>query len=298
MVKIAGRDVVTSDVGVVAGGLVVLISSFLPWMGIDWFYYRGSIHMGWASGPLAVVAIVLSFAAVGLAAARIITNLRLPAIGPVGPALLTVILGAVATLFILIRLVTVHPWDSRFGLYFGLVGAAALTGFSVVGLLASGEQIPGRGPVTGTPPWGQRPPYGQPYGQPYGHPGAAPAPYGQQPATPYPQPPATGYPQPPATGYGQPAPAPGYGQPTPAPGYGQPTPAPGYGQPTAPPAPGVGQPTPAPGSGQPPAPYGPPIHGQPPGTPAPGYGQAPPPGHDPAQQQPPQAGAPYGEQPS
>ncbi|MDT3438484.1 MULTISPECIES: hypothetical protein [unclassified Pseudofrankia] len=269
MVKIAGRDVVTSDVGVVAGGLVVLISSFLPWMGIDWFYYRGSIHMGWASGPLAVFAIVLSFAAAGLVAARMVANLRLPAIGPVGPALLTVILGAIATLFILIRLVTVHPWDSRFGLYFGLIGAAALTGFSVVGLLASGEQIPGRGPVTGAP-WEQRPPYGQPYGRPYGHPGAAPAPYGPQPAAPYPQPPATGY-----------------GQPTPAPGYGQPTPIP------------TATPTPAPGYGQPPAPYGQPSpYGQPPQTPAPGYGQAPAPGYDPGRQQPPQAGAPYGQQPS
>ena len=288
MVKIAGREAAASDVGAVAGGLVVLISSFLPWMGVDWYYYRGINHMGWSSGPLAVFAILLALAGAGLVAARVFGNIRLPAIGPVGPALLNVILGAVATLFILIRLVTVDPYDSRFGLYFALIGAAVLAGFSVLGLLTSGEQPPGRG--AGGSPWGPRPPYGpqpyggQPYGQPYGYPAAAP-----QPTTS-----AGGYGQPtPAPGYGQPTPAPGYGQPTPAPGYGQPAPAPapppapGYGQPTPAPAPGYGQPapTPAPGYGQPAAPgYGqtPPGYGQPP---APGPGTPPP-------------GTPYGQQPS
>jgi len=283
MVKIAGRDVATSDIGTVAGGLVVLISSFLPWMGIDWYYYRGNNHLGWSSGALAVIAILLVIATAGLAVARVFAGERVPAFGPVGPALLNVIAGAVATLFILIRLVTVNPYDSRFGLYFGLIGAAAVTGFSIAGLLSNGEQGPGRRPSGPKGPWGQPPgpagpggPWGQqppPYGQPYGHQGVTP--------------------------YGQPTPAPGYGQqpqPTPAPGYGQqpqPTPAPGYGQ--------QPQPTPAP-YGQP-TPYGQPPPATPPATP-PGYGQGPSPygqaatpGYE-STAQPPQAGTPYGQPPS
>ncbi|MBL7499181.1 hypothetical protein I6A84_39740 [Frankia sp. CNm7] len=285
MVKIAGRDVATSDVGTLAGGLVVLISSFMPWMGIDWYYYRSTNHMGWSSGALAVLAILLSVAVAGLVAARVFGNTRVPALGPVGPALLNVILGGVATLFILLRLITVDPYDSKFGLYFGLIGAAALTGFSVLGLLASGEPFPGRGAgggpagpggPTGGPggPWSPQPPYGpgqQPYGQPYGY---------QQPAAPY------GQQQPPPS-YPQPTPAPGYGQ-QPAPsGYTQPTATPGYGQPPAPAPGGYGQPPATP------APYGQPSpYGQPPG---PGYGQPPAPPYDPNQQPP--AGQPYGQQP-
>jgi hypothetical protein len=259
MAQIGGRNLATSDIGILGGGVVVLVSSFLPWMGIDWYYYRDSFnHIGWASGFFAVVAILLALGAAGLVAARIFANFTPPPLGPVGPALLNVVLGGVAVLFILLRLITVNPYDSKFGLFVGLIGAAVVTGFSVLGLRASGEAIPGRGPG-GPPggPYGQQPPYGQPYGQ---------QPYGQQPPPGYGQPPP---------GYGQ-QPPPGWGQ-QPPPGYGQ-QPPPGYGQP-----PTGGQP---PQGQQPPPGYG---QQQPP----PGYGQQqPPPGY--GQQQPP-SGSPYGQ---
>jgi hypothetical protein len=139
MIKIAGRDVATSDVGTLAGGAVVFVASFLPWMRVDWYYYRGVSHIGWACGFFAVVAIVFSMGVTGLVAARIFGNVRVPPVGPVGPASLNVIIGALATLFVLLRLFTVSPYDPGFGIYCGLVGAAALTGFSVLGLRASGE---------------------------------------------------------------------------------------------------------------------------------------------------------------
>lgn len=302
MVKIAGRDVATSDVGMVAAAAVVFIASFLPWMRVDYYYYRGASHVGWACGFFAVVAIFLSLAVAGLVVGRIFGGVRVPPLGPVGPALLNVVVGGVATLFVLIRLGTVSPYDPGVGLYFGLIGAAALTVFAVLGLLASGESFPGRGgPGQGVPPFAAPPPYGQAYG--YQPPPGTP--YGQQPSAPYGQAtPAPGYGQPtPAPGYGQPTPAPGYGQPPPAPGYGPPTPAPGYGQPAQPPAYGQAPSAPyAPPYGQP-TPYGqqPPGYGQQPppgqGTPPPGQG-TPPPGHDPSAGQPPAGGQPYGQQPS
>ncbi|MBL7490092.1 hypothetical protein I6A60_26915 [Frankia sp. AgB1.9] len=274
MVKIAGRDVATSDVGMVAAGAVVFIAGFLPWMRVDYYYYRGASHAGWACGFFPVVAILLSVSVAGLVAARSFGGVRVPQLGPVGPALLNVILGGVATLFVLIRLVSVSPYDPGIGLYFGLIGAAVLTAFAAMGLLSSGESIPGRGPRPPAAPFGAPPPYGQPpYGQPYAYQQPPGAPYGQQPNAPY---------------GSQPTPAPGYGQPTPAPGYGPSTQPTGYGQqPPATPYSPYGQP--APYGQQPPSPgYGQPS--------APGHG-TPPPGYDPGSQEPPAGGQPYGQQP-
>ncbi len=254
-----------------AAGAVVFIAGFLPWMRVDYYYYRGASHAGWACGFFSVVAILLSVGVAGLVAARSFAGARVPQLGPVGPALLNVILGGVATLFVLIRLVSVSPYDPGVGLYFGLIGAAVLTAFAVLGLLASGESIPGRGPRPPAAPFGPPPPYAQPpYGQPYAYQQPPGTPYGQQPGAPY---------------GGQPTPAPGYGQPTP--GYGQPAQPTGYGQqpPAAPYAP-YGQS--APYDQQPPQ-LG---YSQPQ---APGHG-TPPPGHDPSAQPPP-SGQPYGQQP-
>ena len=291
MVKIAGRDVATGDVGVLAGGGLVFIASFLPWMRVNWYYYRGASHAGWACGFFAVVAILFSMGVAGFVAARIFGGVRLPPIGPVGPALLNVILGGVATLFILIRLITVSPYDPGAGLYLGLVGAAVLTGFAIMALPASGGSFPGRGsgPLGPQPPFGgQQPPFAPgPYGQPYGYqpqPGtpyaqqSGGAPYGQQGAPPgYPQP-GPVYPQP-GSGYGQRNPAPGYGT------QGLPT---GYGQPPAAFHPPYGQ---SPPPGQAPAAPASPAYGQPPapGTPAPD--------HEPPAERPPAGGQPYGQQP-
>ena len=184
MAKIAGREVATSDVGILAGGVVVFIASFLPWLRWDFYYYRPITHIGWASGLLADLAIALALAVAALVAARIFANVRLPSVGPVGPALLNVLAGGVATLFTLIRLATASPYEARFGLYFALIGSAALTGFSVLALLASGEPIPGRGPGPARPgPWGPgTPPDQRPYGQPYGYQPAPPYTRAQQPA--------------------------------------------------------------------------------------------------------------------
>jgi len=281
MVKIAGRDVATSDVGMLAGGGLVFIASFLPWMRVNWYYYRGASHAGWDCGFFAVVAILFSMGVAGLVLARIFGSVRLPPIGPVGPALLNVILGGVATLFILIRLITVSPYDPGAGLYLGLVGAAVLTGFAIMALPASGESFPGRGsgPLGPQPPFGgQQPPFAPPpYGQPYGYQPQPGTPYVQQPGTPYAQ-------QPGGPPYGQQGAPPGY--PQPGPGYSQPTPAPGYGR-QGPPT-GYGQPPPP---GQTPAIPASPAYGQPPasGTPAPD--------HEPPAERPPTGGQPYGQQP-
>jgi hypothetical protein len=264
-VKIAGRDVATSDVGILAGGLVVFVFSFMPWLGFDWYYYRSITHVGWASGWSAVLGILAGLVAAGLVAARVFGNVRVPALGPVGPALLTVILGGLSVFFTLLRLLTASPYDTKFGIYVALIGSAVLTAFSVRSLRASGETIPGR--VAGATAWGPQPPYGG-YTQqpPYG---------GYQPGAPYatPQPAAPTYGAPPPATYG---PVPGYPtaggyapQPSGYPGYGaQPPVYDGQQAPSYPPYPSFGQPA---GYGpQPPAP-GYDQQGQPPTAPGPDH---------------------------
>ncbi|WP_322752156.1 hypothetical protein [Frankia sp. Cas3] len=210
MVQIGGRTVATGDVGIMGAGVAVFVSSFLPWYGASFGGYRASVS-GWNSGFIAWFPILLCLAVAGVVAAATFGNVRLPTVGPVGPSLAFVLGTGVAVLLILLRWITLPDAGSSLfaaqiksgpevGLFLGLIGAAVMTGFAVLRLLASGEPIPGRGPRSAGG-YGQQPP------QP---------PYGQQP------------PQPP---YGQQPPQPPYGQQPPQPPYGQQPPAGGYGQP-------------------------------------------------------------------
>nr|MDT0666819.1 hypothetical protein [Micromonospora sp. DSM 115978] len=82
-------------------GVVVFVSSFLPWHGASYGGYSASSN-GWNSGFTAWFPILLCIVAAGLVAARVFGKAQLPATGPVGPALRIVISGGVATLLILI----------------------------------------------------------------------------------------------------------------------------------------------------------------------------------------------------
>ncbi|WP_322762396.1 hypothetical protein [Frankia sp. Cr2] len=222
MAQIGGRTVATGDVGIMGAGVVVFVSSFLPWYGASFGGYHASIS-GWNSGFIAWFPILLCLAVAGVVAAATFGNVRLPTGGPVGPSLALVLGGGVAVLLILLRWITLPDAGSslfaaqiksgaKVGLFLGLIGAAAMTGFAVLRLLGSGESIPGRGlrPAGGGTYGQQPPPYGQQPPPPYGQqPPAGGAPYGQQPPPPYgQQPPAGGAP------YGQqPPPAGGYDQP-------------------------------------------------------------------------------------
>jgi len=243
--RIGGRDVATNDLGIMASGLVVFIASFLPWWGASIGGFSASRNSwgtdwGW-------LAVLLSLVVAASVAARVFRGLTIPAVGGIGPALVTLAVSAVAVLVVLLRWLT-YPdvpagvsGGAKVGTFLALIAAIVQTVFAGLNFKASGEPLPGVGGgssarpgVKAANPPGQYPPAGG-YGQPYGQQG-----YGQQ-------------------GYGQQ----GYGQPSqPAqPGYGQSGPYAqgGYGQ-------SAGQPAGQQGYGQQGG-YGQPAYGQQ------GYGQ-------------------------
>jgi hypothetical protein len=150
MAKIGGRDVATNDLGLMGGGLLVLISSFLPWYGASFRGFSDSTS-GWNSGFLAWFPILLCIAIAGVVAAREFGGARLPATGPVGPALLLLLVAAFATLLILLRWLTLPSSDfpgvdtgARVGLFIGLIGAIIQTAFAAIAFRSSGETLPGQ----------------------------------------------------------------------------------------------------------------------------------------------------------
>lgn len=173
MARIGGRDVATYDIGVLGAGLVVFISSFLPWYGVKIDNFNGTAS-GWHSGFLAWFPILLCIVVAALVVAQILGRVRVPAVGPVPPALVLTAVSALALLLILIRWATLPDVPTilgveaksgaRAGLFLGLFGALALTAFTALRHVSGAGQTPPAGPP------------GYPYGPP--QPGW---PQGQQP---------------------------------------------------------------------------------------------------------------------
>jgi hypothetical protein len=259
------KKATNDDWGVIGGGAVVLVSSFLAWYGTS----GGGINVsasGWDSGFLAVLAILLCTAAAAWVAFRVFGSGNAPDM-PVGPNLLALGMAGLGAVLILLRLLTFDRASAggfsvgpKFGVYIALLAAIAQTFFAWRLFKTSGEQLAvdkskmpsrpatagaGAAPVDGGhagyagPPAGYAPPPAPPTGfaAPQANPGY-PAPpadtgYAAPPAdTGYAAPPAdTGYAAPPAdTGYAAPLADPGYAAPLADPGYAAPpTAGPGYG---------------------------------------------------------------------
>ncbi len=150
MPVISGRNVNTSDVGIVGGGAVLLISSFLPWYGASGGGFSASVS-GWSAGFTAWFSILLGIAVAGAVAARVFGDVRLPAAGGAGPALILTGVATFAVLLILLRLLTLpsgggftgFSYGPRIGLFLGLIGAAVEAVFGFLSFRTSGETLPG-----------------------------------------------------------------------------------------------------------------------------------------------------------
>ncbi len=116
-------------------GLVLLISSFLPWYGAFGF----SIN-AWDSQFWAVFGILLGIAATAVLALKAfdVTNV---AIGPFKAEQIALMLGALSTIFILLRLIT-ETSNMKYGLFIGLISAAALTFGSFMAMGEAGLDMP------------------------------------------------------------------------------------------------------------------------------------------------------------
>lgn len=122
-----------------SAGLVLMLSPFTGW-------YTGSGEgltiavTGWHTGVLGKLVFVLGAAVLALALLHEL-GIELPPAVP--ESLVVVLLGAVATIFVLIRMISIpdrfFPWDGRgIGIWIALVGAI---GVIVAGILRASEEM-------------------------------------------------------------------------------------------------------------------------------------------------------------
>jgi len=117
------------------GGIALLISSFLPWYGAFGF----SIN-GWDSQFWAIFGILLGIAAATILALKVF-GVFTAAIGPFKPEQIALMLGALSTLFLLLRWIT-ETSSTKFGLFLGILSAAAITFGAFTAMKEEGIEMP------------------------------------------------------------------------------------------------------------------------------------------------------------
>ena len=117
------------------GGLVLFISSFLPWYGAFGFNINA-----WDSQFWAVFGILLGIAATAVLALKVfeVTDI---AFGPFKAEQIAMMLAALSTLFVLLRFIT-ETSNVKYGLFVALVSAAALTFGSFTAMGEAGLDMP------------------------------------------------------------------------------------------------------------------------------------------------------------
>jgi hypothetical protein len=117
------------------GGIVLFISSFLPWYGAFGF----SIN-GWDSQFWAVFGILLGVAAAVVLALKVF-GVFTAAVGPFKAEQIALMLGALGTIFLLLRLIT-ETSNMKFGLFVGILSAAAVTFGAYTAMGEAGIDMP------------------------------------------------------------------------------------------------------------------------------------------------------------
>jgi len=120
---------------ILIGGIALFITSFLPWYGFG--PYSAS---GWDSQFWAVFGILLGIAAVVVFALQVFEVTKI-AVGPFKAEQITFMLGALSLLFILLRWIT-ETSGTKFGLFLGILSAAAITFGAFTAMREAGIAMP------------------------------------------------------------------------------------------------------------------------------------------------------------
>ncbi len=125
------KKLTTGEKVVAASGILLLVDSFLSWYGVDFDLGplgSGSVNLnGWErpSAFLSVVAILLGVVMAAHVIATKLFNVESPKLGNLGWGLLHLILGAVAFVFVLIKLIS-NTDATKIGIYLGIIFTAGL----------------------------------------------------------------------------------------------------------------------------------------------------------------------------
>ncbi len=160
MASFDAKRYTTNDWGVIGGGALVLISSFLPWYGASSKFFSASVS-GWSAGFTAWFSILLCIAAAAFVLARV-AGVNMPTM-PMGPALLVLGLSGLALVLMVIRFLTLpkggggilgsgFSYGPRIGIFLALIGALVQVAAAVLSFRSSGERMPSRGASPSAPP--------------------------------------------------------------------------------------------------------------------------------------------------
>jgi hypothetical protein len=122
------------------GGIVSLINLFLPWYGVDFGFGASVSANAFDAGFLAWAGAFLAIAAGALVLLKALGVFTAKA-GNLTTEQLAMILGAVGTLFILLKLLFDNDF-TKFGLYLGLIAAAAATAGAFLSAKDTGVGLP------------------------------------------------------------------------------------------------------------------------------------------------------------
>ncbi len=142
------KKVDRNDLGVMGGGALVFIASFMPWWGASVRGYGSVSTSGWSAGFTAWFPILLSIALAVLVVLRVMEVYKLPQL-PVGLAVVYLAASGLALLLVIIRLATIpsggggfgFSYGPRIGIFLGIIGIAAQAVFSFLTFKASGEKF-------------------------------------------------------------------------------------------------------------------------------------------------------------
>ena len=121
-------------------GLISLINIFLPWYGVDFGFGASANFNAFDAGFFAWFGALLAVAAGALIVLKVLDVFDAKA-GSLSAEQLAMVLGAVGTLFILLKLLFDNEF-TKFGLYLGLIAAASATAGAFLSGKDAGVGIP------------------------------------------------------------------------------------------------------------------------------------------------------------
>ena len=144
MPVIAGRNVNNNDLGVMAGGAVLLVFSFFHWFSTPLVIIDRSLSRnGWNSGLFSFLAVVLGVGAAVLIGLRVFANVQLPRLQWGWNFIVLAAAGVSALLILLKLLFGYHSFDRGIGLYISFIAVLVETAFAYFAFKLSGETLPG-----------------------------------------------------------------------------------------------------------------------------------------------------------
>lgn len=122
------------------GGVLALVSMFLPWYGFSFGGFGGASINAWSSGIMAWGGILLAIAGAAIVTLKVL-EVRDVTAGNLAAEQLALILAAVGVVLIILRWLTENSFV-KYGLFLGLIAAAAVAYGAFGSMKDAGLEMP------------------------------------------------------------------------------------------------------------------------------------------------------------